>query len=240
MKRVLNIVLIVITIFLVGCSLNVSNFRHLSIENGKEFIQDININNYYIPVGKEVVVKTYCFTDVDLAMYIDGEFYSFQTIKKNGNEFEWIYSFIMPDSNIVISFKMDNDNKVYLQTTYFNSESIIFNESFDFDEFCHKYNLEHNSFLIKNIDIYDDIYLELTGENLNSKLKEKIANKMINYDYLLFARNVSELNYKDINYIYDIYQKQIIIEYPNKIHVSEEISFISVEIVQISKNYYIS
>lgn len=236
--HILNIILITSFIFLIGCSAEPLNLKRLSIENEKAYVKDINIKNYYVPVGKEVIVKTYCLTDVDLAMYIDGEFYSYQTAQSNGDEWEWVYTFIMPDSDISISFKVVAESQIYLQTMYFNNDASNIKKDFDFKVFCDKFNLENNYYSINNIENFAEVYFDITGNVLENKLRKKIESGIENYYYLVYARNINTSNKKTINYIYDINKKQIIQEYPHKNDEMETISYYSIEIVQLPKNYF--
>ena len=62
-------------------------------------------DSYFNP-NTEIVLYAYPIMDADLAMYVDGEFYSIQKSVLVGEKYLWEYHFIMPNSETMIEFKV--------------------------------------------------------------------------------------------------------------------------------------
>lgn len=54
--------------------------------------------------GSIVTLKTHVLTDVDLALYVNDEFITYQTTVEQGDQVYWLFSFIMPECNVTIRF----------------------------------------------------------------------------------------------------------------------------------------
>ena len=55
--------------------------------------------------GSIVTLKTHALTDVDLALYVNDEFITYQTTVEQGDQVYWLFSFIMPECNVTIRFR---------------------------------------------------------------------------------------------------------------------------------------
>lgn len=62
-------------------------------------------DSYFNP-NTEIVLYAYPIMDADLAMYVNGEFYSIQKSVLVGEKYLWEYHFIMPNSETLIEFKV--------------------------------------------------------------------------------------------------------------------------------------
>lgn len=68
--------------------------------------------------GTLVTVVTDVLMDVDLALYMDGEFVCYQTAVENGGQYHWEFYFSMPAANVTIQLKTRDglsDSESYVQ-----------------------------------------------------------------------------------------------------------------------------
>lgn len=77
----------------------------LNIEDPNNYIYDKpNKENSYFYPGEIITLHSYPIMDADLAMYIDGEFYSIQTTILIDDNYIWEYTFEMKIQETTISF----------------------------------------------------------------------------------------------------------------------------------------
>lgn len=75
------------------------------IDKGNDIIDSLsNDPGMYTP-GTKLEFYSYPIMDVDLAMYVNDEFYQIQDTIKINDEYMWKYTFVMPAENVVIEFK---------------------------------------------------------------------------------------------------------------------------------------
>lgn len=63
-----------------------------------------NVSGVYT-AGTTLEIYSHPLTDVDLAMYVNGEFYQIQDTIKIDGEYRWRYSLVLPAEDIIIEFK---------------------------------------------------------------------------------------------------------------------------------------
>lgn len=117
-----KIIMAILTVFgslsLFSCSKEEPESKHkdLPVPTGTFKVNVIDPHNYiydkrpdaqsyYVP-GTEIVLHSYPLTDVDLAMYVDGEFYSIQTSIEKDDGYIWEYRFTMIPKAITLEFEI--------------------------------------------------------------------------------------------------------------------------------------
>lgn len=75
------------------------------VDKGNDIIDELsNDPGMYTP-GTKLEFYSYPIMDVDLAMYVNDEFYAIQDTIRVNDEYMWKYTFVMPAKDIVIEFK---------------------------------------------------------------------------------------------------------------------------------------
>ena len=87
----------------------------LNIEDPQNFVIHTSHSKKCAP-SEEVTVYTTILTDVDLEMYLNGEFYAKQTAETYRGESVWAYSFPMPAKDVTVTFKTKSCEYLPLST----------------------------------------------------------------------------------------------------------------------------
>lgn len=98
----------------------------LTITKGLDFIYDAPVNGKMDVVpGTIVKFHTHPFMDVDLAMYINGEFIMIQDCIRVNDEYIWEYSFEMPAEDVIIEFKTQSEEYAHVDDIYDWASSLL-------------------------------------------------------------------------------------------------------------------
>lgn len=83
------------------------------------------IEGKYLP-GQELTIQTNILLDVDLHMYVNGEFHSKQTPRDTKKGYIWEFYLIMPNNDVIITFKVDS-SKMGLERKFFSVKEVYEN-----------------------------------------------------------------------------------------------------------------
>ncbi len=75
------------------------------LDNGNDIINNLSSHAGIYTPGSLLSFYSYPVMDVDLAMYVNGEFYGIQNTIKVNDAYMWKYTFVMPACDVVIEFK---------------------------------------------------------------------------------------------------------------------------------------
>ena len=76
------------------------------------------------PQGAIVKIITNALTDVDLALYVDGEFINYQHPVDDENGTHWEFYFVMPNHNVVIKLQTENSSPLHPDLLYANAQQL--------------------------------------------------------------------------------------------------------------------
>ena len=75
------------------------------VDNGNDIIDELSHDEGMYTPGTMLEFYSHPIMDVDLAMYVNDEFYAIQDTIRVNDEYMWKYTFVMPAKDIVIEFK---------------------------------------------------------------------------------------------------------------------------------------
>lgn len=109
LKRIYIIIVILLLLLVAQSCLDVTNndkFKVTFIDEDN-FIYDLpKENESYYEAGSKIKVHSHVIYDVDLAMFVNGEFYSIQNDILTDDGFIWEFEFEMIPEEVVIEFKI--------------------------------------------------------------------------------------------------------------------------------------
>lgn len=76
------------------------------VDDGNHIInKPTEANSYYAP-GTLLEFYANPIMDADLVMYVNNELWKIQTAEKRDDEYVWVFSYVMPDHDVVIQFSV--------------------------------------------------------------------------------------------------------------------------------------
>lgn len=119
-KKLLLLPFIAIASCFVACDKtpNTNETFKLTINDPGSFIYDKPENeNQYYASGDIIKLHSKPINNVDLAMYIDGDYKSIQTVIEINKEYVWEYIIEMPNKSIVVDFRVQSNSSNYFAET---------------------------------------------------------------------------------------------------------------------------